>query len=161
MSLTSSLSPVDQSFADLTNGEHGRCLNIVPVLSGEGINANNQKRQNKTLVKRRNMPGFTSREIQDIRQRISRNKLTRLAKHLNKILAKRKITYIFFFNPFLPPLARPLFLPTAIMKTNFSCAIQAQKESTHTEFKRGGRRKLKYRRYLSILNKNQEKCNKL
>ena len=35
--LTGSLGSVDQSFADLTNGEHGRCLNIVPVFAGERV----------------------------------------------------------------------------------------------------------------------------
>lgn len=44
--LTCSLGPVDQGFADLPNGEHGRGLNIVPVLAGEGIDAEKRKRKN-------------------------------------------------------------------------------------------------------------------
>jgi len=32
-------------FADLANGEHGRGLNIVPILTGEGINAEKEKKK--------------------------------------------------------------------------------------------------------------------
>lgn len=35
--LTCSLGPVDQCFADLTDGEHRRCLNVIPVLASERV----------------------------------------------------------------------------------------------------------------------------
>lgn len=34
-----SLSPVDQGLADLSGREHARCLDIIPIFAGEGVNA--------------------------------------------------------------------------------------------------------------------------
>jgi hypothetical protein len=37
--LTETLGAVDKSLTDLANVEHGRSLDIIPVLAGEGVNA--------------------------------------------------------------------------------------------------------------------------
>jgi hypothetical protein len=37
--LTETLGTVDKSLTDLTNIEHGRSLDVIPVLAGEGVNA--------------------------------------------------------------------------------------------------------------------------
>ena len=39
MILTETLGAVDKSLTDLTNIEHGRSLDVIPVLAGEGVNA--------------------------------------------------------------------------------------------------------------------------
>jgi hypothetical protein len=36
--VTETLSTVDKSLTDLTDIEHGRSLDIIPVLTGEGVN---------------------------------------------------------------------------------------------------------------------------
>jgi hypothetical protein len=37
--VTETLSTVDKSLTDLADFEHGRSLDIIPILTGEGVNA--------------------------------------------------------------------------------------------------------------------------
>ena len=41
--LTGSLSFIDDGLANISVGEHGRGLNVIPVLAGEGINTENRE----------------------------------------------------------------------------------------------------------------------
>lgn len=50
-SLTGSLSPGDQSLAQVADIEHGRGFNIVPVLLGERIDAGKERRHNSSLTR--------------------------------------------------------------------------------------------------------------
>jgi hypothetical protein len=43
--LTETLGAVDKSLTDLANVEHGRSLDIIPVLAGEGVNAKKGDKQ--------------------------------------------------------------------------------------------------------------------